>query len=266
MNSEDTCQANDRNGPCVSRCTLTTPVRLCALHALQVARQTLPQILDAAAIHLDPAGPFSDRLDVSSLLSAGGHEPIVYFIQHGERIKIGTTRNLRGRIAALSLRADDALLALKGDESFEGALHTHFSSLRIGDTEWFNEAPELRQYISTMNARPAIGTMLAASVRRPDRRRALVFELVQKAGPDGIRPVDIVRQIADAHPHVDVPDRAVITRWLSADPRVTKPSYGRYAAHSESDSNSDRSAPSPPLNSANPHPARLQSELQCQSQ
>lgn len=249
MTSEDTCQALGHDGRCPSAPVLTDPVRLCAAHALQVARQALPQILDAAAIHLNPPGPYSDRLDVSSLLSAGGHEPVVYFIRHGERIKIGTTRNLRGRIAALSLRAEDALLALKGDEAFEGTLHTHFAHLRDGDTEWFEAAPELRRYADTMNARPAVSTVLAASVRRPDRRRALVFELVQKAGSDGIRPVDIVRTIADQHPQVDVPDRAVITRWLSADPRVVKPSYGRYAAlpdsDSESDSNSDRPPPRP---------------------
>jgi hypothetical protein len=229
VNDDSTCQAHDRDGQCTSAPTLTTPVRLCAPHALQVARDALPQILDAAAIHLGPTGPFRDRLDVSALLNAGGHEPIVYFIRHGERIKIGTTRNLRGRISALSLRTEDALLALKGDEAFEGALHGHFAHLRIGDTEWFTAAHDLRQYIDTMNARPAAPTTLVPTVRRPDRRRAIVFEIVQQAGPDGIQPKDIVRQITDGHPQIDAPDRAVITRWLSGDPRVIKPSYGRYA-------------------------------------
>lgn len=229
MNDDSACQAKDRDGQCGNTPALKTPVRLCALHALQVARAALPQILDAAAIHFGPAGPFSDRLDVSSLLNAGGHEPIVYFIRHGERIKIGTTRNLRGRISALSLRTEDALMALKGDEAFEGALHRHFTHLRISDTEWFTAGSDLLQYIATMNARPAAATTLVPSVRRPDRRRAIVFEIVQQAGPDGARPVDIVRRIADEHPQIDAPDRAVITRWLSSDPRVIKPSYGRYA-------------------------------------
>ncbi|MFE1205663.1 hypothetical protein ACFW5V_28665 [Streptomyces sp. NPDC058762] len=62
-----------------------------------------------------------------------------------------------------------------------------------------------------------------------DPRQELVFEIVAKAGPNGIGPEAIRDAIRRLHPTVDVPHAATIGRWLAADPRVHKPSYGRYA-------------------------------------
>ncbi|BDH04883.1 hypothetical protein [Streptomyces seoulensis] len=62
-----------------------------------------------------------------------------------------------------------------------------------------------------------------------DPREQLVFEVVLKAGPDGIGPEAIRDAIARLHPDVQVPHAATIGRWLGADPRVHKPRYGRYA-------------------------------------
>lgn len=62
-----------------------------------------------------------------------------------------------------------------------------------------------------------------------DPRRELVFEIVTKAGPDGIGPEAIRDAIARLHPDVEVPHAATIGRWLGADPRVHKPRFGRYA-------------------------------------
>lgn len=62
-----------------------------------------------------------------------------------------------------------------------------------------------------------------------DPRRELVYEIVVKAGPDGIGPEAIRDVIARLHPGVEVPHAATIGRWLGADPRVYKPKFGRYA-------------------------------------
>ncbi|MFB7594311.1 hypothetical protein [Streptomyces sp. NPDC056160] len=62
-----------------------------------------------------------------------------------------------------------------------------------------------------------------------DPRKAIVFEIVLKAGPDGIGPEAIRDSIARLHPDVEVPHAATIGRWLGADPRVHKARYGRYA-------------------------------------
>lgn len=65
-----------------------------------------------------------------------------------------------------------------------------------------------------------------------DPRRDMVFNIVEKAGPDGIGP-EAVREIFDRifrpHGH-ETPHVGTIGRWLAADPRVHKPGYGRYAA------------------------------------
>lgn len=62
-----------------------------------------------------------------------------------------------------------------------------------------------------------------------DPRRELVYEIVLKAGTDGIGPEAIRDAIRRLYPQVEVPHAATIGRWLSADPRVHKPAYGRYA-------------------------------------
>ncbi|MEU9065840.1 hypothetical protein AB0D60_02950 [Streptomyces sp. NPDC048306] len=62
-----------------------------------------------------------------------------------------------------------------------------------------------------------------------DPRYPLVYEIVAKAGPAGIGPEAIRDVIKQRHPDVDVPHAATIGRWLGADPRVHKPTYGRYA-------------------------------------
>ncbi|MGW1587304.1 hypothetical protein [Streptomyces sp. NPDC002386] len=62
-----------------------------------------------------------------------------------------------------------------------------------------------------------------------DPRYRLVFEIVRGAGPAGIGPEAIRDSIARLHPDVEVPHAATIGRWLGADPRVHRPTYGRYA-------------------------------------
>ncbi|CAM5718370.1 FtsK domain-containing protein OS=Streptomyces fumanus OX=67302 GN=GCM10018772_05140 PE=4 SV=1 [Streptomyces fumanus] len=62
-----------------------------------------------------------------------------------------------------------------------------------------------------------------------DPRREMVFDIVAKAGPDGIGPEAIRDAISRLHPGVEVPHAATIGRWLSADPRIHRPRFGRYA-------------------------------------
>ena len=77
----------------------------------------------------------------------GKHEPLVYFIRNGSRIKIGTSTNVRSRVRALSLRPEDILLTLPGGADVERSYHRKFSALRIDNTEWFRVDRELVDFI-----------------------------------------------------------------------------------------------------------------------
>lgn len=83
----------------------------------------------------------------------GQHAPVVYFIRNGNRIKIGTTTDLYQRIRRLALRADDVVLLLPGSREVERDMHRRFTSLRVGNTEWFRDAPPLSNFITGQTER-----------------------------------------------------------------------------------------------------------------
>lgn len=96
-----------------------------------------------------PAGPVGGRLlDLATVLS-GTHAPVVYFVSNGDRIKIGTSTNLRARIKRLCLRVADIALVLHGGQVYERQLHDRFGDYRIGDTEWFELAGDLASFVAT---------------------------------------------------------------------------------------------------------------------
>ena len=71
--------------------------------------------------------------------------------------------------------------------------------------------------------------------KKPDPRKALVFDIVAKYGPAGIGPAAVQDSIKQLHPDLEAPHTTVIGRWLDADPRIHKPAYGRYAVRPEQD-------------------------------
>lgn len=84
------------------------------------------------------------------------HEPVVYFIRNGSRIKIGWTTNLRQRLSSLSLPASAVELLVPGGPSEENALHGRFSAARIGRTEWFEATEAIEAFIDAHE--PGAGT------------------------------------------------------------------------------------------------------------
>lgn len=230
---EPTCAVAD----CIASPEITEPIPLCFAHMLHVVSLAMPQVVRAAASSSpDTVALRMLPVDTEKLLAASAHDSIVYFIRNGDRIKIGTTRNLRGRVAALSLRPDNVLFAVSGGIQVERELHARFADLRIGNTEWFQCAQPIADFI---NDRSMSGTAAVVRTTRPDHqgrgrgrdsRRDLVFSLVKEAGGDGIGPEDVIRQISERFPTVEPPHAATIGRWLTADPRISKPKFGRYAA------------------------------------
>lgn len=71
----------------------------------------------------------------------------VYYIRFGDRIKIGTSGNLKPRLSTLSY---DELLALEpGTVELERQRHRHFAHLLIpGQREWFQIADDLLDHVA----------------------------------------------------------------------------------------------------------------------
>lgn len=80
------------------------------------------------------------------------HAPCVYYMQVGNRVKIGFTTNLRTRMDAIM---PEALLAVEpGDRAVEQARHRQFRDLRVAQNrEWFRMADSLLQHIREVHAR-----------------------------------------------------------------------------------------------------------------
>src|SRR5690242_15358709 len=62
---------------------------------------------------------------------------LVYFIRHGDRIKIGWTSNLKQRMA--NLPHDEILGTVPGTMADEKRCHHAFAHLRANGREWFRE-------------------------------------------------------------------------------------------------------------------------------
>jgi hypothetical protein len=88
--------------------------------------------------------------DLSSL--RGMHGPIVYFLGNGNRVKIGTTRDLMSRIGKLCLRFDNLLCAFHGGHDIERRFHSLFAAYRVGTSEWFEIRGELADFIAEHTA------------------------------------------------------------------------------------------------------------------
>ncbi|MGK9148976.1 GIY-YIG nuclease family protein [Plantibacter flavus] len=73
---------------------------------------------------------------------------VVYYLRHGDRIKIGTTTNPRQRFAAIW---HDELLALeRGDRHVERARHEQFATERLERSEWFTASSRLRRHVDSV--------------------------------------------------------------------------------------------------------------------
>lgn len=110
------------------------------------------QVGDAKAVRR-PAAPQPLAQPYAWTIPDGKHRPLVYFVQNGDRVKIGTTTNLRNRISNLSLRPTDIVLLLSGGRPYEQSLHRRFAEQRVGNTEWFQCAGPVVEFIATETAR-----------------------------------------------------------------------------------------------------------------
>lgn len=94
-----------------------------------------------------PDFPDNVRLNESKFKDAPA---VVYYIKHGDRIKIGTSQNWKHRITELP---HDELLALEpGDRTKEQQRHREFADTRVRRTEWFTVSDDLVEHIASVRS------------------------------------------------------------------------------------------------------------------
>jgi hypothetical protein len=131
-----------------------TADRLAAHNAVERERrrQRLTGIVESLGYTIaEPATPASEPTappPVKWTIPKGKHAPLVYFIRNGNRMKIGTTTDLKRRIRTLALREDNVALLVNGDHRREREYHKQFAALRVGNTEWFAHEGALADYVT----------------------------------------------------------------------------------------------------------------------
>lgn len=91
----------------------------------------------------------SGRKNSSTRTAYEKSKSVVYYIQHGDRIKIGTSHHWQTRVSGLP---HDRVLALEpGSFKEEAARHEQFSGSRVRNTEWFRMSADLQDHIGTLN-------------------------------------------------------------------------------------------------------------------
>lgn len=78
-----------------------------------------------------------------------GKSSVVYYLRFGDRVKIGTTTNLRSRLAAIP---HDELLAVEpGNHAIEHMRHLQFADFRVTG-EWFRNSPDVADHYKYMRS------------------------------------------------------------------------------------------------------------------
>lgn len=102
-------------------------------------------------VHLEPAVKAIE----TAIAARDGSS--VYFAAAGERIKIGWSRRVSGRLAQLQTGSAEPIRLLgtvAGGRALERRLHDQFDHLRLSG-EWFSAAPELLNHVAHV-CQPAI--------------------------------------------------------------------------------------------------------------
>jgi hypothetical protein len=97
----------------------------------------------------DGTGEWPDAEWNPAVDHAGSQQPVVYFVQIGELVKIGTTISLPKRLTSFRSHAQDpprVLLAVAGTYPEEKEIHRQFKADRVRG-EWFTLSVAMKDYI-----------------------------------------------------------------------------------------------------------------------
>lgn len=91
---------------------------------------------------------------------------MVYYIRFGDRVKIGTTKNLRQRLTVIP--HDEVMATEPGGPHVERQRHKQFAHLRVhkgAHREWFTLKPELADHIAAVRAREDVAAAPHSAAR-----------------------------------------------------------------------------------------------------
>lgn len=234
---------------CTSDAFIDEPVSICRQHALMLSRNVSDR-LHANAL----AASESSDMDLNRATTApddvwtkSSHQPIVYFMVNGDRVKIGVSTNITARVSALCLRRSNVAMLLVGGYEMEAALHAHFAADRIGQSEWFYLSRSIQDYmqkrldtdrllrqpvldgegiVEPKTPFPTQSRRQRERKRHPRREQACTW--VQQAGSDGISVVAVRDRLSALYPSEVPPSDTAIQNWYATHPNITKPGRGVY--------------------------------------
>lgn len=102
-----------------------------------------------------------ERLWIDRVMAGKPVTSAVYFLQHGDQIKIGTSVDVRQRVQHLSLPQENLLGTEPGGYEREDELHKQWAHAHAHG-EWFWAVPELLAYIDELNAKQSAGQVSSA--------------------------------------------------------------------------------------------------------
>lgn len=141
------CSATNKYGKeCMGPVVEGAPVNMCMNHIMQVG--SFWSEMKASAESGKPR--FTEaQMGRKQVGYEAQDTAVVYYIIHGNRVKIGTSRNWRERLRQLPC---DRVLALEpGSEGVETERHLQFASTRIENTEWFDESDDLWDHVTQVS-------------------------------------------------------------------------------------------------------------------
>lgn len=157
------CTAQREDG---SFCDVETirdaPFPICVRHAGQILTFLQGRIADAPrTVILDELASLSERRRLGESRSWTTGESVVYYVQIGDYIKVGTTTNLRRRLAGYP--PNRRLLATEpGADDVERARHAEFRESRAMGREWFRPTNEVLAHVNGLRRKVGATPIVAA--------------------------------------------------------------------------------------------------------
>jgi hypothetical protein len=122
------------------------PALMCQLHAEEVHR-----IVEAKRLYiLDAMRESTPPRDMDRHQKRLQDQAVVYYIQFGHGIKIGTTTNLTARLKTFCVPASQVLATEPGGRELEKSRHEFFRETRVLNTEVFEDSPKIRKHIEAV--------------------------------------------------------------------------------------------------------------------